>query len=210
MLTAVILAAGQAERMGELKQLLTWEENNTILGRVIDNLLAADIIDDQLRIIVGAEKEKIHGYLNNKYKSELNSDKIIIIDNSLYEDGLLTSVKISLEDLSLDTEHILFTLADKPFIGAQIYKEIYNEFLNKNPDILLPKYKGAKGHPVIIKSYLISNIFELEGRGGLKNLFQQMPEKVYNYSCSYPEILKDIDYKKDYLFYLNNDFKFKP
>ena len=209
MLTAVILAAGKAERMGELKQLLSWEENNTIMGKVIDNLLAADIIDDQLRIVLGAEKEKIHGYLSNKYKSNLISDKIALIHNPDYEKGLLTSVKIALKDLPEDTEHILFTLADKPFITAKIYKEVYNEFLNRSPAVMLPKYNGTKGHPVIIKSSLAASVFELEGEGGLKILFQKMPEKVHNYSCSHPEILKDLDYKKDYLYYLNNNFKLK-
>ncbi|MCC3145521.1 nucleotidyltransferase family protein [Halanaerobium sp. Z-7514] len=210
MLTAVVLAAGQAERMGELKQLLSWEDNNTILGKVIDNLLAADIIDDQLRVVIGAEKEKVHGYLNNKYQSKLISGKMNLINNNLYKKGLLTSVKIALKDLPEATEAILFTLADKPFINAQIYKEIYNEFLNKKPAILLPKYKEVKGHPVIIKSYLSQKIFSLEGRGGLRNLFQKMPEKVYSYNCRHPEILKDIDYKKDYSYYLDNDFKLKP
>ena len=58
MYTAIILAAGEADRMGKLKQLLPWKDK-TILETVIDNVLAREYIDDEIRVVLGAEAERV-------------------------------------------------------------------------------------------------------------------------------------------------------
>lgn len=209
MITGVILAAGEAERMGELKQLLKWKGNNTILSQSINNLLAAGIVDDQLLIITGAESNRVENYLELNYLDQLNSDRIKIIKNQDYERGMLTSVKIALKNICSDSSYILFTLADKPFISAEIYQSLYQAFLRKKPDIFLPVYKKQKGHPVILKRTLIKKSLKLNGRGGLRNLFKLVPHRIYYYNCKYPQIITDIDYKNEYQKYKNSGFDFR-
>lgn len=209
MLTAVILAAGKASRMGELKQLLDWKEENTILGRTVDNLLAAEIVDEELKIVVGAEKEKLKKYLKEKYSSELKKGIIKIVENDDYQQGMMSSVKKALTELAAGNQYLLFTLADKPFIGPQIYREFYKKYLEFEPDIFLPEYQGQNGHPVIIKNKFKEIALKLEGEGGLRNLFALKPGGIYHYSCNYREITVDLDYKKDYQKYKANDFKLK-
>lgn len=209
MLTAVILAAGEANRMGELKQLLDWEEQNTILGKTIDNLLAAEIVDEELKVVVGAKKDKIKKYLQQKYSSELKAGGLKIVENDEYQQGMMSSVKKSLTELAAGNQYLLFTLADKPFIGPEIYSEFYQKCLELEADIFLPEYQGQKGHPVIIKNKLRENALKLEGVGGLRNLFALMPDKIYHYACDYPEITVDLDYKEDYRKYRDNNFELK-
>ncbi len=100
MLTGVILAAGEANRMGDLKQLLDWEKDNTILGKTVDNLLQAEIIDEELKIVVGAEKEKVKTYLEQKYSSQLEQGIIKIIEN----DGPEVYRKLFQKCLELEVE----------------------------------------------------------------------------------------------------------
>lgn len=205
MLTAVILAAGEASRMGELKQLLDWK-GNTILGRTIDNLLQSEIVDEELIIVVGAEKEKLKKYLKKKYWSKLETGFLKIVENDDYQQGMISSVKKALTELAEDNEYILFTLADKPFIGPEIYREFYQKCLQFDSEIFLPEYQGQKGHPVIIKNKLRETALKLEGEGGLRNLFALKPEKIDHYSSNYREITVDIDYKKEYRKYKANNF----
>ena len=152
MLTAVILAAGEAERMGELKQLLDWEEQNTILGKTVDNLLAADIVDEELKIVVGAEKERVVRYLKRNYRTELKKGIIKIVVNDEYQQGMMSSVKKALAQLAAANHYLLFTLADKPFISSEIYREFFQKCVELEAEIFLPEYQGQKGHPVIIKN----------------------------------------------------------
>jgi molybdenum cofactor cytidylyltransferase len=208
MLTAVILAAGEASRMGELKQLLEWENKNTILGKTVDNLLAAEIVDEELQIVVGAQKLRVVNYLQKKYRSELNSGIIRIIENDNYQKGMMSSVKKSLNNLLESNQHLLFTLADKPFIGPDIYREYYQKYLELKADIFVPEYHGQKGHPVIIKNSLKNIALKLEGEGGLRNLFAVVPDRIHYYLSDYQEITIDIDLKQDYWKYRNNNYKF--
>lgn len=209
MLTAVILAAGEAKRMGELKQLLKWNQDNTILGATIDNLLAAQIVDEEILIILGSQSERVKAYLDHKYNAEILEAKIRILKNKDYKTGMLSSVKTALRNLKVNNQDLLFTLADKPFIGPKIYQEFYQKFLEINQPILLPKYQGKKGHPVFIKNKLKTKALKLKGRGGLRNLLELMPEKIYEYQCDYREITVDIDYKKIYRKFKKNNFKLK-
>lgn len=209
MLTGVILAAGEANRMGELKQLLDWEEENTILGKTVDNLLAAEIVDEELKIVVGAEKEKVIRYLQQKYRNELKEGIIKIVENDDYQKGMMSSVKKALADLKTANQYLLFTLADKPFIGPKIYSELYQKCLKLEADIFLPEYQGQKGHPVIIKNKFQQTALKLKGKGGLRNLFELMPDKIYHHDCEYREIIIDLDFKEDYQKYRNNNFELK-
>jgi len=209
MLTGVILAAGEANRMGELKQLLEWEEENTILGKTVDNLLAAEIVDEELKIVVGAKKKKVRKYLQGKYSIELKRGIIEIVENDDYQQGMMSSVKKSLTELAAGNQYLLFTLADKPFIGPEIYKELFQKCLELKAEIFLPEYQAQKGHPVIIKNKYHKTALKLEGKDGLRNLFELMPDKISHYFCGYPEITVDIDFKKDYQKYRTNNFELK-
>ncbi|MFW5735919.1 MAG: nucleotidyltransferase family protein [Halanaerobium sp.] len=206
MLTAVILAAGEAERMGELKQLLDWKEQNTILGKTVDNLLAAEIVDEELKIVVGAERERVIKYLKGKYRAELKKGIIKIVVNDDYQQGMMSSVKKALTDLRAENQYLLFTLADKPFIGPDIYRSLFQKCLELEAEIFLPEYQGEKGHPVIIENKFREIALKLEGEGGLRNLFALMPEKICHYPCSYTEITVDLDFKEEYQKYKTNNF----
>lgn len=209
MLTGIILAAGEGERMGELKQLLPWNNENTILGSSIDNLLASKIIDEQLIIVLGAESARIIKYLEKKYLQLIEDGSMQIIVNEDYHNGMMSSVKKALKIVGRKSRYLLFTLADKPFISPESYQSLYKAALRKRADIFVPKYRNKKGHPVFLKRTLVNKASTLSGKGGLKNLMEIMPNRVYYYPFSSPEITIDLDYKRDYLKYKNNDFKIK-
>lgn len=206
MLTGVILAAGEGERMGELKQLLPWNKENTILGSSIDNLLESKIIDEKLIIVLGAQSERVEKYLENKYQQLIENEDLLIIVNEDYQKGMMSSVKKALKVIGRRSRYLLFTLGDKPFISAEIYQRLYKAALSKRADIFVPVYKNKKGHPVFLKRILVNKAFSLKGQGGLKNLMEIMPHRVYYYPFPSREITIDLDYKRDYLKYKNNDF----
>lgn len=207
MLTAVVLAAGEANRMGELKQLLEWKEDSTILTATVDNLLQAEIVDEEILIVLGSQKERVKTYLAEEYAAEISAGSIRILENQNYKNGMMSSVKTALRNLNRKNKYLLFTLADKPFIGPEIYQEFYQKFLEIKLPILLPIYKGRKGHPVFIKNELKAEALKLSGKGGLRNLLQIMPDQVYRYQSNQREITVDIDYKEVYQKFKQNNFE---
>jgi len=150
--SAVILAAGEADRMGKLKQLLPWKEK-TILETVIDNVLDSKYIDDEIRIVLGAEvdrvKEKISYY---------NDNRIVIKENPNYKQGMSTSLKKGIEHLSKTTKYLVIFLGDQPLITPDIFDNIIHKFEEDSAEIMMPVYNKKPGHPVIISTKYLSDI----------------------------------------------------
>ncbi len=195
MFSAVILAAGEAERMGRLKQLLPWGES-TILGTVVQRVCNCHYIDDEIRVVLGAGAEQVIQVLNKWDQSELR-----LLVNREYKKGLITSVWKGLEDLPFDTEFIIFVLGDQPLIPVNTFNLIIEEFLEKEPEIIVPVYRGRRGHPLIMKKGLLPEVYKLTGPGGLRSLVSKYPEKVYFFEVDDKRITIDLDYFEEYLKY---------
>src|SRR6056297_1264403 len=197
MYTAVILAAGEADRMGKLKQLLPWKEK-TVLETVIDNVLDSDYIDDEVRVVLGAEAERIKKKLTN-----YSDARFRIKENPDYEEGMSSSIKKGVEELSKNTKTLLVFLADQPLITADVFDNIIKEFEKSSLDIIQPVYNEKLGHPVLISIDYLSKIKKLKGTMGLKPLLEKYSKEVYYFPIDNKKIIIDLDYYDDYLYYKN-------
>lgn len=193
--SAVILAAGEADRMGKLKQLLPWKEK-TILETVIDNVLSSKHIDDEIRIVLGAEakrvKEKISCYKDSR---------IVIKENPNYKQGMSSSLKKGIEHLSESTKYLVIFLGDQPLITPDIFDNIINKFEEESAEIMMPVYNKKPGHPVIISTKYLSDIKKLEGPMGLKPFIDSHKDIVKYYPVDDNRVIIDLDYYDDYIYY---------
>lgn len=195
MYTAVILAAGKSNRMGKLKQLLSWEDK-TILETVIDNVLESKFIDDEIRVVLGAQAEKI------KKKIDYYQDqRLRIKENPDYELGMSSSLQKGIEDLSNNTKNIIIFLGDQPLITAEIFDSIIKEFEKKEADIIMPVYEQKPGHPVIISTQYLEEIKALSGPMGLKPFLDKHQDIVHHFLVKDEKVIIDLDYYDDYLYY---------
>jgi len=193
--SAIILAAGEGSRMGRLKQLLPWK-NRTIIETVLDNIINSNMIDDEIRLVLGFERKKITEVLKG-YKKQ----GVKFIYNKNYKNGMLSSVREGLKNIPDNTEYFVFTLADKAMISPDIYSSVIKEAKKVKADIFLPEYKGNKGHPVILKASMVNKVYDIEGPGGLRPLINKYPERVYHFPLEREEIIIDLDYYHEYLKY---------
>ncbi len=197
MYTAVVLAAGKADRMGKLKQLLPWKEK-TVLETVVDNVLDSEYIDDEVRVVLGAEADRIKKKLTN-----YSDARFRIKENPDYEEGMSSSIKKGAEDLSKNTKALLVFLGDQPLITADIFDNIIKEFEKSSSDIMQPVYNEKPGHPVLISTDYLPDIKKLKGPMGLKPLLEKYSKEVYYFSIDNKKIIIDLDYYDDYLYYKN-------
>lgn len=197
MYTAIILAAGEADRMGKLKQLLPWK-GKTILETVIDNVRQSRHIDDEIRVVLGAEAERV------KEKIEYYEDeRLRIKENPDYKDGMSTSLKKGIEDLAKNTKYLVIFLGDQPLITPDIFDMIIDEFEKKSSEIMLPSYNDKPGHPVIISTKFLPEIRKLEGAMGLKPFLDDHEGLVDHYPINDKKVIIDLDYYDDYQYYKN-------
>ncbi len=197
MYTGIILAAGDAERMGKLKQLLPWKDK-TILETVIDNVLKSKYIDDEIRVVLGAEAERVKEKISY-YKDE----RLRIKENPDYKEGMSSSLQKGIEDLAKNTKFLVIFLGDQPLITPDIFDMLINRFEENSSDIMLPIYNDKPGHPVIINTKFLPEINKLDGAMGLKPFLEEHEDLVEYYSIDDEKVIIDLDYYDDYLYYKN-------
>ena len=195
MIRAILLAAGEGSRMGVPKQLLNWSGKN-LLEESIDTILKVDKVTE-LRVVLGYKSDKIKEKIQ-----KIKNEKIRILVNENYDNGMATTIKTGMSNMSSNIKHLMIALGDQPFINKDIIKNIINKYLFVDKECLVPVYKGKRGHPVIIKRELLEEeINKIDGIGGLRQFIKHKPEKVYFYEIDKKEIIIDLDYYDEYKLY---------
>ena len=157
--SAVILAAGEAKRFGEPKQLLEWK-NSTILGTVIDIFKKANF--DNIIVVLGAYYEIITEKLSNEFKD------VRVAINRTWEKGMFSSILTGInEAIKLNSDFILFHQGDMPFITEKILKN-FIEKAYENKKIVIATVDNRPAHPYMIHKDYFSEILQMEGQEGMR------------------------------------------
>lgn len=201
MISAVILAAGESRRMGYTKQLLPWSQGKLLLQHVLHRVSTCPAIEGDIRVVIGAEKEKVKQSIQ-----ELNKG-FQVIENPNYQEGLMSSIRAGLKDLPARTEAVLFFLGDKPFWEPALVARMVEEYHRSNCKIVAPFFAGRQGHPVLVSTSLLSDLHELKGDYGLKPLIESNEQHILSVDVEDSGILLDIDDIGEYKKYRPQDDK---
>jgi molybdenum cofactor cytidylyltransferase len=148
LLAAVILSAGASSRMGRPKALLPYREG-TFLEHLIE--VTRDPRIGVTRVVLGAGAEVIRAI------AKLESS--IVALNPAWEQGQLSSICAGLRSLDgVDIDGIVLCPVDHPLVSALLVNELVERFYSEKKAIVLPTYKGRRGHPVIFSKALFSEL----------------------------------------------------
>ncbi|WMJ79758.1 nucleotidyltransferase family protein [Clostridium sp. MB40-C1] len=175
----IILAAGLSSRAKTYKMTLEIE-NKTVIERAIDNMLS---VCSKVIVVGGYKIEKLEPIMQ-KYEN------VDLVFNENFMDGMFSSVKKGFA--CIKEEKFFFTPGDYPLIDEKVYKSL----LNENGEIIIPTYNGRKGHPILMKNYLIKEVLEENKYSNLREFIGSKNPvllPVHNQG-----ILLDIDTINDY------------
>ncbi len=189
MISSIVLAAGESRRMGQTKQLLAWE-GKTILRQVLENLLHSRL--DEVILVLGHEAERILKMVDTR--------KIKVVINKNYRKGMITSIQEGLTALHEQTEAFFIVLADQPGIGPEVFDLLIGEFKRATPqkNIVLPTYRGRRGHPALFSVKYREEALRLKGDVGFRQILQEHPEDILAVEMDSDSVLQDIDTPDDY------------
>jgi molybdenum cofactor cytidylyltransferase len=188
MISAIVLAAGESKRMGEMKQLLPWK-GKTVIEAVIDNLLSSKL--DEIIVVLGYNREKITGFIKDK--------NVKIAFNENYKDGMFLSIKAGLSLLSDKCRSFMIVLGDQPHIKSDTIDIVIDEFLRGNKGILSPIFKGKKGHPIIFDIKYKEDIMKLNNNATLRDVIKDNRDDILMVDVEDEGVTKDLDKREDYL-----------
>ncbi|MDP3064849.1 MAG: nucleotidyltransferase family protein, partial [Chloroflexota bacterium] len=185
---AVLLAAGQSTRMGQLKALLPWR-GQTLLERQVASLLEAGIA--QVVVVLGHEAERLKPLVDGKRG-------VRVVLNPRYREGKTTSIKTGVDALPSDVEHLVLVGVDQPR-SPETYRSVVQAHLRAGALITKPYYKGVGGHPPVFSRQVFGELAALrEETLGLKELMRRRIEQVQKVELDTPEVLLDLNRPEDY------------
>lgn len=187
-LAAVVLAAGESRRMGTPKQLLPFGDR-TILQCVVDTLLTAGV--GEVIVVVG--------HLADRVRAVLGERPVRAVENALYREGMLSSVKCGVRAIGDGCDTLLLALGDQPHISAAVVSELMCRYRQGTAGIVIPRYGSKKGHPIILNVPRYRDaILQLPDDVGLNALIQEYIDDVCLIDMATEDVIRDIDYPEDY------------
>src|SRR6516165_9633406 len=135
----LILAAGKSERMGSPKPLLSIN-GTSFLAHIVAAMRKSKL--SELRIVLGHEAEKVLNRL-----PDLEAEVIV---NPDYDRGQLSSIIRAIQVLeSSAIDGIMLFLVDHPFVTTELIDLMIQEFSQQQFPIVIPTFRGRRGHPMI-------------------------------------------------------------
>ena len=184
---AIVLAAGESSRLGRPKMLIPFR-GKTMIETVIDNILSSSV--KKAVVVLGAFSEEITRLIQHL--------PVMTCFNENYTKGMLSSVQCGVRFLPQNFEAVLVVPGDQPLIEPKIIDNMVVSYRRTPKGIIIPVYKGERGHPVLIdRKYRIA-IDDLDESRGLRMLSEIYTEDVLEMETDSSGILKDFDNEADF------------
>lgn len=184
--TAAILAAGQAKRMGQLKQLLPWGAT-TILGQTIRNIKASAVHDCVV----------VTGHKSDATAAVAADEQVATVTNPGYAAGeMLSSLQTAVVHLPQQISAVLVMLADQPMVEPKVIDSLLQAYWRGSGDIIAPQNKGKRGNPVIIDRCHFAELLALPSGAAPRDLLRK--HEVTLVPVESESVLQDIDDLEDY------------
>ena len=186
---AVLLAAGRSERMGRNNKLLLNVDGIPLVRKSAINILNSNVTS--MTVVTGFDENKIVNAL-----SGLN---VNFVKNINFREGLSSSLKAGLANITPTPSAVIICLADMPKIQPEHINQLIENFDPlKGWEICIPTNNGKRGNPVLIGSRFFPYIFETSGDFGAKQVMKQHSDKIVDVEIGTSDINFDIDTQDEY------------
>ena len=186
---AILLAAGESTRMGQLKALLPWR-GRTLLEHQTAALLEGGA--ERVVVVLGHRVGELRPLLEGE-------EGVTWTLNPDYRQGKTTSIKAGLSALDpKSVEDILLLNVDQPRSAGDV-AHILSIHRARGYAVTVPEYRGKGGHPVVLSASLLGELREIdEETQGIKAVVRRRPESVNRIPLDNPEILLDLNTPEQY------------
>jgi len=199
MIVAIILAAGESRRMGQPKALLPIN-GTTFLQKIITALQSTPIA--KTIVVLGHNAEEMQRHIRDL--------PIDIVVNEEYKKGQLSSLTAAIRRIKSsedadDVDGILVHLVDHPYVNAGLVTAMIEKFYATKKWIVVPRYQGRRGHPVIFSRFLFAELLAAPIDQGAKSVVHAHREQTIEVDTEEEGITIDIDTPDAYKKYVPGD-----
>lgn len=185
MAVGILLAAGFSRRFGTNDKLMHALPD----GRAIALVAAQNLVAALPHTVAVVRPESA------ALAQQLTQAGIVVITCSQQEqemaDSLSTAIRYT-AGMAAAADGFVVALADMPYICAQTISDVAGA-LAAGSAIVVPTYRGQRGHPVAFSAKFRSELEGLHGDTGARAIVQCYRDEVCLLECDDAGIVKDID-----------------
>lgn len=180
---AIVLAAGRGTRFGDEPKLLAQINGKTLVRHVAEAAVSSTA--DPVIVVTGYRSEEV--------EADLRTLPVQIVRNTLFAQGLSTSLKVGFSSVPATTRAVIVLLGDMPFVKAELIDALVGEWLKRGgPSALIPTFGGKRGNPVVLSRAIQADIDGLSGDAGAGLLLRGRSD-VLEWPTGDPAVAEDID-----------------
>ena len=186
----ILLAAGNASRMGRPKQLLDFGGVPLVRHAAVEALGSgcAPVV-----VVCGAEREAV--------AEALAGLPVELAYNERWAEGMGTSIQCGLRQLEASGRGaalagMILSLADQPLLDSHTFLNLLAIHRETRQPIVTSEYSGTVGVPVLFTREIFRQLMALPPAQGCKGVIQRNAALAARMDC--PEALADIDTPEDY------------
>ncbi len=186
---AILLAAGESSRMGQLKALLPWQ-GATLIEHQLHSLLNAGI--DRVVVVLGHDADRLKPIVDSVSGASWAL-------NPHYLEGKTTSLKAGVGELSgSDVSNLLLLNVDQPR-DSELVKTLIERHRPSGNKITIPTYGGKGGHPIIMSAELLPELADIQEETlGLLAVVRKYADTTERFEVDDPTVLWDLNTPEQY------------
>jgi molybdenum cofactor cytidylyltransferase len=181
---AVILAAGQASRMGRAKVLLDFRGVPLVRHAALTAIAARY---EAVSVVAARPAEAIIDALSGL--------RVAVVINDRSREGIGTSIAAGVSALPPEMDGMVLMLADQPFVSAA-HLAALRTLADARCTIVASRYQGTVGVPAFFARPVFLRLANLNGDQGCKGVIRELSEQAL--FLDYPNAAIDIDTPGDY------------
>ncbi len=186
-ISAILLAAGESTRMGQLKALLPWD-GGTLLEYQVRTLASAGT--SEVIVVLGHDAGTIFPYVR--------SMQVKTAFNPQYRLGKTTSIKTGLGDVSPQAQGVLLLAVDQPR-PLNVVRDLIQAHQETATQITAPRYQGHGGHPIIFSLALKPELERItEEKQGVREVMEAHKDGIHWVEVDDPVVRLDINDMESY------------
>ena len=185
---AVLLAAGEGQRMGGVAKPLIRLQGVPLINRQLVALSGAGV--DEVVVVTGHAREAV--------EAQVQVFPVTMVHNPDYRLGQQSSVRAGLEALSGVFDAVFIVLADQPLLGSADLTELMAAFKKRSRGhVVVPVIAGQRGNPIVLDATARAQILASETNLGCKHLIDRNPDLVYVHETANTRFVTDLDTLED-------------
>ena len=189
-IAGLVLAAGESSRMGRDKALLTYR-GHTFLETIVSKLREASL--DRIAVVLGHNAEAI--------QRAVDLQEVEVAINHHYRRGQTLSLQVglnALQDAAQVLDAIILCLVDHPAFEPTTVATLIAEFGLSPAPVVIPSYRGRRGHPVLVANSVFKPLLALEADQGANSVIRAFADEIRTIDVEDPGILVDVDDPESY------------